>query len=269
MTSMANAVELTDHPDCPRAEKKRLLADWDQFLGSGFSEASLTPELYGFLTWDWKMGEEAHIPNRAYFWRRYFADEIDPLIDLLNRFLRPSEQPSSSQDEANEALWAERFADPVVGDLNRAIYDRMRLSITHLYDAWYRYMDLYLTRRVEKETAHYAQITPGTTEQDLDAYRKEAYHDMLIHQDVNHSPVTDELRTMFAQAAVKHKAKLITQPPLFAVLEKRRRLSRPQLGQTSSTPTSKKVRREDVSRQHLGPIKRRQTGRSRKATNRE
>jgi hypothetical protein len=257
---MSNAVELTDHPDCPRAEKKRLLADWDRFLRSGFSEASLTPELYGFLTWDWKMGEDEHVPNRAYFWRLYFGDEIDPLIDLLNCFLRPGEQPSSRQDEVNEALWAERFADPVVGDLNRAIYNRTRLSITHLYDAWYRYMDLYLTRRVEKEAAHYAKITPGTTEQDLATYRKEAYHDMLIHQDVNHSPVTDELRTMFAQAAVKHKAKLITQPPLFAALEKRRRLSRPQPGQTSSTPNSNKARREDVSRQHSGSIKRQQTG---------
>jgi hypothetical protein len=200
---------LTDHPDFSQPEKQQLLQDWETFIVSGFAETSLSQELFNYLVWAWQIGGDEAIPNRIRFWRWFFADQIEPLIELLSHFLAT---PSSA---GQDPVWADRLADPVIGDLNRAMYLTLHQHSLAFYHVWHRYLARVLTRMVAQAVTCYLRVTPEATAEDLITYRQETYEDLLRHRDVFREPITDELRAMFAAAT--RTATPLRQPALFAV----------------------------------------------------
>jgi hypothetical protein len=182
-----NDLRLTDHPEFSQPEKAQRLQDWETFIVSGFAEASLSQKLYNYLVWAWQIAGDEDIPNRTHFWRWFFADQIEPLIELLSHFLETPELAGQA------ALWAARFADPVIGDLNRAMYLTLHRHTLAFYHAWHRYQVRLLPRMVEQAVTCYLRVTPDVSTEDLITYRQETYEDLLQHRDVFREPVTDEL----------------------------------------------------------------------------
>ena len=216
---------LQDHPEFSLEAKEQILADWLVFIRSGFDFDTYSSRLHSyFFERILRDAENPYIQNRylkygdrlfdlairEVFWRDHFHGEFIDLYITMYNLSRLLDYP----DQVEHRL--KRYA--AGGDLDIAVSQMMVHFMPRIVESWQEREAEYIDRTVQAQIDAAMEADPTLTLED--------FEDCSFFFSIpdEQRQITAAVRARFAQAVAPQR-RPITQPALFQVLLRRRRIT--------------------------------------------